>query len=135
MAGGLKDLKVWQEAVALAGETVRHMRQHTKRETKAVSDMVMLTAAATASLIADGYGRYSQPEQRQVYRAARRELLKLETQLAIAKHAELLSAAAHAELTQRIHSVSRLVGGFLVYLERQLTSEEYTPRQAAPAAN
>jgi len=135
MAAGLRDLKVWQEAVALAGETVRHMRQHTKRETKAVSDMVMLTAATTASLIADGYGRYSPPEQRQVYRAARRELLKLETQLAIAKHAELLSAPAHAELTQRIQSVSRLVGGFLVYLERQLTSEEYTPRPATPAAH
>jgi len=135
MAGGLRDLKVWQEAVALAGETIRVMRQHMRRETKAVSDMVMLTAANTASLIADGYGRYSPPEQRQLYRAARRELFKLETQLAIAKHAELLSAGAHAELTQRIQSVSRLVGGFLVYLERQLTSEEYVARPATPAAN
>src|SRR5262245_32396267 len=33
MAGGLRDLKVWQEAVALAGETVRVMRQHVRRET------------------------------------------------------------------------------------------------------
>lgn len=124
MAGGLKDLKVWQESVALAVDVIRALRPHVRRETKAVSDLVMLTAASAASRIAEGYTEYAAPEQKELYRAARRELARLETQLAIARQAELIEAAPHAALTQRIHSVSRLLGGYLVYLERQLTSAD-----------
>jgi four helix bundle protein len=87
----------------------------------------MAVALAAASTIADGYGRYTAPEQRQLYRSAKRELLRLETQLAIARQADLISAQAHSDLTNRVQSVNRLLGGYLVYLERQLTPE--------PAAN
>ena len=123
MAAGIRDLKVWQEAVALAAETVRSARQSARRETKVVTDQLMLTALAAACAIADGYGRYTSSEQRQLYRTAKRELLRLETQLAIARQADLMSAQTHADLSNRIQSVSRLLGGYLVYLERQLTSE------------
>ena len=123
MAGSIRDLKVWQEAVALAAETVRACRQNARRETKVVSDQLMLTSLSLAGAIADGYGRYTAPEQRQLYRAAKRELLRLETQLAVARQADLLSAHTLAELTTRIQSVGRLLGGYLVYLERQLAPE------------
>lgn len=122
MAGSIRDLKVWQEAVALAAETVRSAR-HAKRETKVVTDELMVRALATAGAIADGYGRYTAPEQRQLYRSARRDLLRLETGLAIAKQAGLISAQTHTSLHTRMQNVSRLLSGYLVYLERQLTSE------------
>jgi four helix bundle protein len=128
MAAGIRDLKVWQEAVALAAETVRAARQGARRETKAVTDQLMLTALAAACAIADGYGRYTASEQRQLYRAAKRELLRLETQLAIVRQADLISAQTHADLSSRIQGVSRLLGGYLVYLERQLTSEAGSER-------
>jgi four helix bundle protein len=131
MAASIRDLKVWQEAVALAAEAVRSARQNSRRETKVVTDQLMLTALAAASIIADGYGRYTTSEQRQLYRAAKRELLRLETQLAIARQADLMSAQTHAELTNRIQSVARLLGGYLVYLERQLAPEPSTRTDAA----
>ena len=124
MAASIRDLKVWQEAVTLAADIVRAARQGARRETKVVTDQLMVTALAAAGAIADGYGRYTAPEQRQLYRAAKRELLRLETQIAIARQADLLSVQIHAELTNRIQSVSRLLGGYLVYLERQLTQEK-----------
>ena len=37
MASGVRELRVWQEAVALAGEVVRAARQGARRETKALS--------------------------------------------------------------------------------------------------
>jgi four helix bundle protein len=123
MAANVRDLKVWQEAVALAADVVRAARQGARRETKVVTDHLMLTAMNAASTVADGYGRYTAPEQRQLYRAAKRELLRLETQLAIVRQADLISVQTHAELSNRIQSVSRLLGGYLVYLERQLASE------------
>jgi four helix bundle protein len=123
MAANIRDLKVWQEAVALGAEVVRCAKQGARRETKVVTDQLMLSALAAASTIADGYGRYTAPEQRQLYRSAKRELLRLETQLAIARQADLISAQIHADLTSRVQSVGRLLGGYLVYLERQLTPE------------
>ncbi|MGH7620116.1 MAG: four helix bundle protein [Gemmatimonadaceae bacterium] len=129
MAANIRDLKVWQEAVALAADIVRSARQNARRETKVVTDQLMLTAIGAAGAIADGYGRYTAPEQRQLYRSAKRELLRLETQLAIARQADLMSAPMHAELSGRIQSVSRLLGGYLVYLERQL-SPDGTAKQA-----
>jgi len=134
MAGSMKDLKVWQEAVALASEVVRAARQGARRETKVVTDQLMLTALAAAGMIADGYGRYTPPEQRQLYRSARRELLRLETQLAVARQAELISAQSFADLGGRVQSVTRLLGGYLVYLERQLAPEVSGDRAPATAA-
>ena len=134
MAGSIRDLKVWQEAVALAAETVRSAR-HAKRETKVITDEIMLRALATAGAIADGYGRYTAPEQRQLYRSARRDLLRLETSLAIAKQAGLISPQTHTSLSNRIQNVSRLLSGYLVYLERQLGPESAaSASQAATGA-
>ena len=123
MAANIRDLKVWQEAVALGAEVVRCAKQGARRETKVVTDQLMLCALAAASTIADGYGRYTAPEQRQLYRSAKRELLRLETQLAIARQADIISAQSHADLSNRVQSVNRLLGGYLVYLERQLAPE------------
>ncbi len=124
----MRDLKIWQESVALAADVVRSARQSARRETKVISDQIMLSALAAATTIADAYGRYTNQEQRQLYRAAKRELMRLETQLAVARQADLISSATHADLTSRIQGVSRLLGGYLVYLERQLSQEaEATP--------
>jgi four helix bundle protein len=125
MAGSIRDLKVWQEAVALAAESVRSAR-HAKRETKVVTDEIMLRALAAAGAIADGYGRYTTPEQRQLYRSARRDLLRLETSVAVAKQAGLISSQTHSSLHGRIQNVSRLLSGYLVYLERQNGSDAAT---------
>ena len=124
MAAGVRDLKVWQEAVALAGEVLRVIRQIARRETKSAMDLIALTALAIASHIAEGYGRYTVPEQRQLYRAAKRDLLRLETQLAILRHADLLSVSAHSDLLKRLHNVARLLAGYIVYLERQRATED-----------
>ena len=66
MAGNLRDLKVWQEAVSLASDVIRAARQGARRETKVVTDQLMLTALNATGAIADGYGRYTAPEQRQL---------------------------------------------------------------------
>jgi four helix bundle protein len=123
MGLGLRDLRVWQEAVALSAEVVRALKQSNRPQIKGVVEHVMLTSLAIAEHIAEGYGRYAPGEQRQLYRAAKRQLLKLETSLAIARQADLLSVTSHAELSARIQTVSRLLSGFLDYLERQTGAE------------
>jgi four helix bundle protein len=120
MGLGLRDLKVWQEAVGLGAEVIRALRPTNRREIKSITEHTMMTALMMAEHVAEGYGRYAPGEQRQLYRAAKRDLLRLETSLAVARQAELLSATHHAQLTARIQTVSRLLSGFLVYLDRQI---------------
>jgi four helix bundle protein len=123
MSLGLRDLRVWQESVALGADVIRAMRHTNKREIKSITEHTMMTAMQTAEHIAEGYGRYAPGEQRQLYRAAKRDLLKLETSLAIARQADLLSATHHAQVTTRIQTLNRLLSGFLVYLDRQLAGD------------
>lgn len=123
MAASLRDLKVWQESVALAGDVTRSLRSSTRRETKALTDRMMLTAVGIAEQVADGHSRYTSTEQRDIYRAAKRDLLLVETQMAVARHADLLPSAAQANLMEHIQLLHRLLAGYLVYLDRQITEE------------
>ena len=120
MSAGVRELRVWQESVALAGDVIRAIRPGMRRETKSVADAVMATALAVGSHIADGYARPTPPEQREAYLAAKRALLRLETELAVAKHADLLPAGSFTALTLRSGQVAKLLAGYLVYLDRQL---------------
>ena len=124
MASGVRDLKVWQEAVLHGGEVVRAMRQGTRREIKAFTDHVMSVAVAVASNIAEGYGHYTNAEQRRYFLEARRSLVSLETQLAIARQAGLITPASLASLSTKIAGVSRLLTGYITYIERQIAAEQ-----------
>ena len=133
MAAAIRDLKLWQEAVALASEVIRALRVTNRREVKAVVELIMTTAVGVATSVTDGYGRYEAVEQHQLYTAAKRELVRLETQLAIARRADLLSAATDADLTTRAQSVARLLVGYLAYLDRQISDRERSPVAAVAA--
>lgn len=119
MASGVKDLKVWQEAVALAGDVVRAARQASRRETRIFTEQLMQSAVAVASSIAHGYASYAPSEQLQAYGDARRALLDLETRLTIARHAGIVQAPALVQLTGRLTTVSRLLSGYVAYIDRQ----------------
>jgi four helix bundle protein len=118
MTSGVRELRVWQESVSLAGDVIRALRQNVRRETKSVSDGVMATSLAIGGNIADGFGHHTVAEQRESYLAAKRALLRLETELAIARHADLIPAGAFTELTARASQVARLLSGYIAYLER-----------------
>jgi four helix bundle protein len=128
MSSGVRELRVWQESVSLAGDVIRALRQSIRRETKSVSDGVMSTAVAVGTHIAEGYGRHTVHEQRASYIAAKCALLRLETELAIARHADLIPAGSFTELTSRASQVARLLAGYIVYLDRQVAERDAPPR-------
>ena len=124
MSSGLRELRVWQEAASLAGDVIRSLRASARRETKAVSDGVMLTALSVGSHIADGFARPSAAEQKESYLAAKRALFRLESELAVARHAELMPAGSLSDLAARSSQVARLLTGYLVYLDRQIAERD-----------
>ena len=134
MSSGVRELRVWQESVALAGDVIRAARSSVRRETRVVSDALMETALSVGSHIADGYARPTSVEQRESWLAAKRALLRLESHLAVARHADLIPAGSYTELTARAGQASRLLTGFVVYLDRQIAEEHERPCAAARSA-
>ena len=123
MTPGLRDLKLWQEAVALAGDAVRAATLATRRETRAATDEIVRAAIAAAVAIADGYARERPPEQRAAFLEARRALAALETGLAVARPAEVLRPATVAPIGARATAVGKLLSGYVLFVERQIESE------------
>jgi four helix bundle protein len=131
MSSGLRELRVWQEAVGLAADVVRAVRPTIRRETKVISDALMTTALSVASHIADGFARPSPAEQRESYLAAKRALLRLESEMAVARQAELVAAGSFGDLAARGGQVARLLTGYLVYLDRQIAERDSAGSSAA----
>ncbi|MDB4899170.1 MAG: hypothetical protein JWN53_978, partial [Gemmatimonadetes bacterium] len=102
-----------------------------RRETKCVSDTVMTTALSVGAHVADGYARHGPAEQRESYMLAKRALLRLETELAIARNADLLPAGLLTDFAARAAHVGRMLTGYLVYLDRQIAEREPAPRPLA----
>ncbi|MEP6729219.1 MAG: four helix bundle protein [bacterium] len=128
MSSGVRELRVWQEAVSLAGDVIRAIRQNIRRETKSVSDAVMATAISVGCNIADGFGRHTVSDQRESYILAKRALLRLETELAVLRQADMIPAGSFTELTSRASQVARLLAGYIVYLDRQISEADTPPR-------
>ena len=135
MAAGVKDLKLWQEAVALGGDVLRAARQHGRKELPWFMDELAGSATAIATSIAEGYGRGDALDQQRMFEQARRAITTFETHLAIARHAGALPGETLGGLTARATSVSRLLAGFLTFIERQKAAEqEEGTRRISPAA-
>ena len=138
MSTGIRDLKLWQEAVTLASEVIRTLRAANRREIKTVIEDALRCASAIAMHIARGYSQYDPASQYDCYTAARCELAQLETHLAIAREADLLSVSTYQAISSRMAQVHRLLGGYLIYLDRQRPGTSARPsggepRVAAPA--
>ncbi len=136
MATGVKELKLWQEAVALAGDVLRVTRQHGRKELPWFIDELAGSAVSVATSIADGYSRGDALDQQRVFEQARRSLAAFETHLAVAKQAGALAPDSLAGLASRAATVGRLLAGFLTFIERQKAAEvEEGARRISPAAS
>jgi four helix bundle protein len=120
MTTGIKELKLWQEAVALGADAARLARGATRRETKTLVDRLLLAAADVAARIAAGYTQDRPTAQRDHYLAARTALVEVETLLTICRQAALVPADAALAAGARAGGVHRLLAGYLAFVDRQV---------------
>ncbi|HEY0970177.1 MAG TPA: four helix bundle protein, partial [Gemmatimonadales bacterium] len=119
MANGIRDLRLWQEAVALGGDVTRVVHGCSRRETRQLTDRILHTALDVAAHVAAAYERPSPAEQARGYRDARAMLTRLDTLLAIARQAALITPPTLQQLTTRSAAVGRLLSGYLTFVDRQ----------------
>lgn len=123
MAAGMREFRAWQEAVATAGEVARAARKASRSEPRPLTDLLVRCSAELALAIARAYAKSDLLAQRDAFQSAREAAAGLETSIAITRHADLLPVATCADLSARAGSTSRLVAGYLHYLERQISAE------------
>ena len=122
MPSSVRELRVWQEAVGIAGEVAKLARK-TRPETRALVDVLIRCSAESALAIARAHAKEGVVAQRDGFRLARDAIASLETGLAIARHAELFPDAACADLGLRAGHTGRLVTGYITYLERLVEAD------------
>ena len=133
MPSSVRELRVWQEAVATAGEIARIARKASRPETRMLVDLLVRCSVEVALAIARAHAKEAPPAQRDAFRLARDSAAALETGLAIARHAELFPLAACADLGAKASAVSRLVAGYLAYLDRLVEADAEAARLSAPS--
>jgi len=120
MPSAPRETKLWQEAIGLAGDVIRVVRRATRRETKAFTDALMLSATAVASAVAEAPTRANPSDERDCYARARRALVAVETQLAIARVSAIIPSSLHAQLAARVASLSQRVTNQMNHIEREV---------------
>jgi four helix bundle protein len=94
-----------------------------RKERNSFLERLISTASALPEAIAEGYGRTAALEQQRQFEGAARSLSALETQLAIAKVADLLPGQVVTQCVTRAAVVGKLLTGYLSYIERQRSGE------------
>jgi four helix bundle protein len=111
------DLRVWQEAMSLAGEVYRSTANFPKHELYGLTQQVRRAAVSVPSNIAEGKGHRSNKEFGHFLFHARGSLLELQTQLMIGEQLQYLSAAESRRLLTLAEGVSRALNGLIRAVE------------------
>jgi four helix bundle protein len=114
-----RDLRVWQEAMALTAEVYKSTASFPKHELYGLSQQIRRAAVSVPSNIAEGKGHYSDKEFSRFLFHARGSLLELQTQLLIAEQLQYLSKEDGQRLTAMAEGVGRALSGLITSLRRE----------------
>jgi len=113
MATDYKELRVWQDAMALVRDIYRVTRTFPKDELFGITSQMRRAAVSIPSNIAEGRGRYSQREFAQFLYHARGSLLELETQMLIASDLGHIDPPTCGDLDRKIKMLARTLNGLI----------------------
>ncbi|MBV9436965.1 MAG: four helix bundle protein [Acidobacteria bacterium] len=117
MAFFFKDLVVWQEAKALAGEVYDLSDKFPRREIFGITAQIRRAAVSVPSNIAEGQGRLTKGEFLHFLGNARGSLTELVTQLEICADRQYISVAELRQVEIRAFNVLRLLNGLMESLQ------------------
>jgi four helix bundle protein len=117
-----RDLRVWNEAMALSIEIYKWTVVFTKHELYGLTQQMRRAAVSVPSNIAEGKGHYSDREFSRFLFHARGSLLELQTQLLIAAQLQYLSKEDGDRLLSMAEGVGRALSGLIGSLRDKTAS-------------
>ena len=111
MAYAFENMKAWQEARKLVGETYRLLNDFPKFENYALCDQIRRAVVSVPSNLAEGSGRISVKEQLRFYEFAYGSLMETYNQLIIATDLKYLDENRLDDIRPQIDTVARMLNG------------------------
>lgn len=108
-----KELRVWQEALALVTDVYKSTSPFPKEEMYGLTSQMRRSAVSVPSNIAEGKGRYSNAELRQFLILARGSLLELETQIQISENLGFLQVGQSEYLKNKSAGIGKMLNGLI----------------------
>jgi four helix bundle protein len=114
-----RDLKVFQSAVALMVDVYRASESYPRQELYGLVSQMRRATCSVVSHIAEGQGRLTLGEWRQMLSQARGSLYELEAQMIASSKLGYLSGDCMAQLEQRREATSKLLMGLIRYVRNR----------------
>jgi four helix bundle protein len=118
-----RDLRVWQDAMALAEECYAFTRPFPREEIFGMTAQIHRAAASVAANIAEGHGRENTGSFVQFLRMAQGSLKELETHVILSARVVLASARTADVLFARCETVGRQLRALIRSLQRKVAAE------------
>ena len=122
-----EEIQSWKEAKILTVEIYKLTRQGAFSRDFGLRDQIRKAGISIMANIAEGFGRRTNKEVSQFLGIANGSALEVYSHLHIAHELEYISSAQFDRLSGQAHSVSRLIGGFIHYLERSTYTRNKKP--------
>lgn len=116
MASTFRNLRVWQEAMALTAQVYRATAEFPKTETYGLVQQMRRAAISVPSNIAEGKGHRSNKEFTRFLFHARGSLWELQTQILVAEELEYLTGETGRSLFVAAEDISRALNGLITFL-------------------
>jgi four helix bundle protein len=114
-----QDLKLWQEAMALAEAAYLIVAKLPRIGAYTLADQMWRSAISVPANIAEGYGRGSPKSYAQFLKVARGSLNELETQILLARRICLLDDSQIAPLISNIERISKMLNALIKAIRLQ----------------
>ena len=112
-----RDLRVWQDAIALAETCYRLTGQFPRDELFGLTSQIRRAAASISANIAEGHGRENTGSFIQSLRIAQGSLKELETHLILAERVSILAKSDMETVLGRCESLGKMVRALIRSLQ------------------
>jgi four helix bundle protein len=112
-----RDLRVWQDAIALAETCYRLTGQFPRDELFGLTSQIRRAAASISANIAEGHGRENTGSFIQSLRIAQGSLKELETRLILAERVSILAKSDLETVLGRCESLGKMVRALIRSLQ------------------
>ena len=114
-----RDLRVWQDAMALAESCYVVTRGFPREELFGLTSQIRRAATSNAANIAEGYGRENSRTYIHFLRIAQGSLKELETHLLISQRVDLAPASAVEPVLERCDPLGRMLRTLIRSIEEK----------------
>lgn len=134
MVKKFEDLEVFHAAIDLMVDVYRATETYPRTETYGLVSQLRRASISVVSHIAEGQGRLTWGEWRQLLSAARGSLYEIEAQLIASEKLGYVAGDTCVQLRSRTKQIGPLLAGLIRYIKRRESESKRRPGSLGPLA-